>query len=37
MIIGMTGTTSGIGAEALKHFAGLADTKIYVRAHTIFF
>ncbi|OJV90970.1 MAG: dehydrogenase [Bacteroidia bacterium 44-10] len=32
MIIVMTGATSGIGAEALKHFAQLADTKVYVGA-----
>jgi len=32
MIIVMTGATSGIGAEALKHFAKLRDTKIYVGA-----
>ncbi|WP_257668153.1 SDR family NAD(P)-dependent oxidoreductase [Parapedobacter tibetensis] len=30
MIIVMTGATSGIGAEALKHFAKLPDTKVYV-------
>ncbi len=28
----MTGATSGIGAEALKHFAALANTKIYIGA-----
>lgn len=32
MIIVMIGATSGIGAEALKHFAGLPDTKVYVGA-----
>lgn len=32
MTIVMTGATSGIGAEALKHFAELPDTKIYVGA-----
>ena len=32
MIIVMTGATSGIGAEALKHFAKLPDTKEYVGA-----
>ncbi|QEH42428.1 SDR family NAD(P)-dependent oxidoreductase [Chitinophaga sp. XS-30] len=29
MIIVMTGATSGIGAEALKHFVELPDTKVY--------
>lgn len=28
----MTGATSGIGAEALKHFAKLPETKVYVGA-----
>jgi NAD(P)-dependent dehydrogenase (short-subunit alcohol dehydrogenase family) len=28
----MTGATSGIGAEALKHFVKLPDTKVYVGA-----
>lgn len=32
MIIVMTGATSGIGAEALEHFAKLPETKIYVGA-----
>ena len=32
MTIVMTGATAGIGAEALKHFAELPDTKIYVGA-----
>jgi len=32
MIIVMTGATSGIGAEALKHFVKLPDTKVYVGA-----
>lgn len=32
MIIVMTGATSGIGAEALKHLAELSDTKVYVGA-----
>lgn len=31
-VIVMTGATSGIGAEALKHFVKLPDTKIYVGA-----
>jgi NAD(P)-dependent dehydrogenase (short-subunit alcohol dehydrogenase family) len=32
MNIVMTGATAGIGAEALKHFTNLPDTKIYVGA-----
>lgn len=32
MIIVMTGATSGIGAEALNHFAKLDNTKVYVGA-----
>lgn len=32
MIIVMTGATSGIGAETLKQFANLPDTKVYVGA-----
>lgn len=32
MNIVMTGATSGIGAEALKYFAKLSDTKVYVGA-----
>lgn len=32
MVIVMTGATSGIGAEALKHLAKLPDTKVYVGA-----
>lgn len=32
MIIVMTGATSGIGAEALKHLAKGSDTKVYVGA-----
>jgi NAD(P)-dependent dehydrogenase (short-subunit alcohol dehydrogenase family) len=32
MNIVMTGATSGIGAEALKHFAKLPDTKVFVGA-----
>src|SRR5690554_8231417 len=32
MVIIMTGATSGIGAEALKHFVKLPDTKVYVGA-----
>ena len=32
MIIVMTGATSGIGAEALKHFAELPKTKVFVGA-----
>lgn len=32
MIIVMTGATSGIGAEALKHFEKLPNTKVYIGA-----
>jgi len=32
MIIVMTGATSGIGAEALKHLVKLPDSKVYVGA-----
>lgn len=32
MVIVMTGATSGIGAEALNHFAKLPNTKVYVGA-----
>jgi len=32
MVIIMTGATSGIGAEALKHFVKLPDAKVYVGA-----
>lgn len=32
MMIVMTGATSGIGAEALKHFVKLPETKVYIGA-----